>query len=941
MSVPLHLRVFISSPGDVGAERALAIKVIEDLQYEVLLRGKVTFEIVAWDKPGSDVPLLANMTPQEAVNQGLPTPSDCHIVIVMFWSRMGTPLPFPEFKKSNGTQFLSGTEWEYHNAITAAEASGRLPFVVVYQRTEQPPHFADDPEFDEKQKQYQRVLDFFADFQNPDGSGNRGYNRYRTPDEYRAKLEIHLKGLVKRILENPASINKDANAQSPELWKGSPFPGLRTFTPIDSPIFFGRGKDIDALIEKLRRNRIVAIFGASGSGKSSLVAAGLIPRLHSNGISDKGSKDWLLPDVIKQGDQLQWTGLRINPGDSDSPFNALAQQLQPMLINDNRTIDELTTQIRQEPKALSQLLSSLLEGKPHWVAILIYIDQFEELFTQVATPDQLAFIEMLIEAVSKAKVRIVLTIRADFFDQMMNLPLLSDYLGDSAYSLTTPGAGAYYEMIEKPALRAGLNFETGLIDRIIQDIGYKTGTLPLLAYTLDELYRELDADNNITFDSYDQIGGVNGAIKKRAESVFKELPENVQVCLSSLFRNLTDVNEEDQITRRSALYSKLSPTQLELAMALTNARLLFLGQNSKKERIFQVAHEALFTNWDRLQETLREEIDFYRWRRRIERDTQQWLLHDCNNSYLYRGNKLAEAVDNLNQFLDDITSDQKQFIQSGRHLLRRNRAIQWAILAVPIVISIITVAGLLNQLRLRQTALNLGEMVEFQAAEVPLGPKDVKTPVPAFRIDKYEVSYAQYRLCVESGACDRPDEPPREVVTDSNLSRFDEADGNLPVTYVTAYDATDYCKWTGRRLPTMQEWERAARGSGALTLDEWVNFYTTENPFNYGLFRAIADVNADEFIDGQSPDGIMHLIGNAAEWTASYCPEPDFGKCGLDAWDGTGLPTGKLRVVGYSHNDGFPVANYGDLLTGIYPADPVPSTSSSEEFGFRCSESVN
>ncbi len=117
---PLHLRVFLASPGDVADERALALRVLEQLQYDPLLCGRITVETVAWDKPGAGTPMLATLTPQEAIKKGLPTPAECDIVIVVFWARMGTLLP-DEWKKPDGSRYRSGTEWEYLNALEAAE----------------------------------------------------------------------------------------------------------------------------------------------------------------------------------------------------------------------------------------------------------------------------------------------------------------------------------------------------------------------------------------------------------------------------------------------------------------------------------------------------------------------------------------------------------------------------------------------------------------------------------------------------------------------------------------------------------------------------------------------------------------------------------------------------------------------------------------------------
>src|SRR5512144_2335973 len=148
---PRHLLVFLASPGDVADERALALQVLEQLQYDPLLRGRITVETVAWDKPGAGTPMLATLTPQEAIAQGLPEPAKCDIVIVIFWSRMGTPLP-AEWKKADGSRYLSGTEWEYLNALEAAERQGK-PVISVYRRTEKITLVPDDQDLEMKLQQ--------------------------------------------------------------------------------------------------------------------------------------------------------------------------------------------------------------------------------------------------------------------------------------------------------------------------------------------------------------------------------------------------------------------------------------------------------------------------------------------------------------------------------------------------------------------------------------------------------------------------------------------------------------------------------------------------------------------------------------------------------------------------------------------------------------------
>ena len=144
---PACYRIFLASPGDVLDERELARSVIGEIRIERSFRGRLNLEIIAWDQPGMEVAMEASLTPQEAIKRGLPQPSQCDLVIVILWSRMGTPLP-AEYTKLDGTAYLSGTEWEYQNAITAARLSDR-PKVWLYRRTQVPVLNLEDPEFDE------------------------------------------------------------------------------------------------------------------------------------------------------------------------------------------------------------------------------------------------------------------------------------------------------------------------------------------------------------------------------------------------------------------------------------------------------------------------------------------------------------------------------------------------------------------------------------------------------------------------------------------------------------------------------------------------------------------------------------------------------------------------------------------------------------------------
>jgi hypothetical protein len=190
----LTLRIFLASPGDVADERGLARRVMASLPKEPAFRGQVVLEEVSWDNPGAAIPLPAHLTPQDAIKQGIPTPAECDVVLVILWSRMGTPLPIA-YAKQDGSRYLSGTEWEYLAAIDRAEREG-TPVVLVYQRTEKVLFDPDDADFDERTEQRRKVVRFFESFRNPDGSLKRSYREYATPSDFEQLLEVNLRKIV-------------------------------------------------------------------------------------------------------------------------------------------------------------------------------------------------------------------------------------------------------------------------------------------------------------------------------------------------------------------------------------------------------------------------------------------------------------------------------------------------------------------------------------------------------------------------------------------------------------------------------------------------------------------------------------------------------------------------------------------------------------------------
>jgi hypothetical protein len=609
-SVP-QIRVFLASPGDVNEERAVALEVLDMLEYDPLFKrngaGGVSIHAVAWDKPGGDTPMRATMTPQTAIKQGLPRPSECDIVLVLFWGRMGTELPFPEYQKPDGTKFLSGTEWEFTDAVSAERTNGK-PITLIYRRTEVP---RIDMKDRKQVAQYHAVLDFFDQFRDPATDALLGgVNEYETPEELRQKLNNHLRTTIDSILTDEGFADVRAQpdlkarpqVEAPPLWEGSPFPGLHAFTEDDAPIFFGRGLETSELVKRVEASRFTAVVAASGSGKSSLVAAGLIPRLKANAIvsGDTGSKDWRF--------------VRFTPGQSESPFAALFSALRdafpeyrvdPFELPQRKKsfIDSITA----APAAFVEICDALLqEAKaPSWTEILFFVDQFEELFTLIPderAAERTAFVALLKVIHTSRRLRCIVTMRSDFTAEAIENPVLAHLINQGNYMLAAPTAGALIEMIKRPAERAGLTWDDGLPERIQAETGSDAGALALMAYALDELYQSSHADKRLTFDAYQAIGGVEGAIGKRAETAFTTLAlPDKDLLLQRVFREMVTVDERGTATRQRAPLGKFDAEELTLIRTFADARLLVTQNNAA-----EVAHEAIFRGWAWLKEWIAE-----------------------------------------------------------------------------------------------------------------------------------------------------------------------------------------------------------------------------------------------------------------------------------------------------------------------------------------------
>jgi len=283
-------------------------------------------------------------------------------------------------------------------------------------------------------------------------------------------------------------------------WGGCPYPGLLSFKPSEAPIFFGRTRETAELLERLRQpdNRFLVVVGASGSGKSSLVKAGVIPQLEAKG---------------------GWLCTRFTPGEvGGDPFLALATALKPLLQEQYDSVRQIHVRLT-DTGDIGNLVRAASASRPA-TELLVFIDQFEELFTLAPEAHRLPFTILLDRMASTPGLRTLVTLRADFYQRCLDYPHLTTLLrqAQASFPLHTPDMPALYEMIIGPARVAGLSFDDDLVSRILRDTGSAPGALALMAFALHELYRASTPGTRLTLAAYEGFGGVQGAIGRRANT---------------------------------------------------------------------------------------------------------------------------------------------------------------------------------------------------------------------------------------------------------------------------------------------------------------------------------------------------------------------------------------------------------------------------------------
>ncbi len=403
----------------------------------------------------------------------------------------------------------------------------------------------------------------------------------------------------------------------------NPYRGLESFTEADADRFFGRDKLTELLVDRLAEDvegyRLLAVVGASGSGKSSVVRAGLIPALRRGAVP--GSENWVVVQMV--------------PG--STPLRDLEAALLRIAVNPPPTLLE---QLARDDLGLRDAVERIL---PHDAELLLVIDQFEELFT-TADPDESAqLINAIVGAVtaSESRVRVVVTLRADFYDRPLVHPGLAPLLAGRQETVVAMTPDELSEAVVGPAAQVGVEVEPALVGSIIGDATGQPGALPLLQYTMTELF-ERWSGGGLTLEDYESFGGLRGAIGRQAEAVFTGLDRVGQRGAQILFLQLVTLLEADEATRRRAFVDDLpADVGADVIDALVGARLVSLDQDADGRPTVEVAHEALLGEWPRLGRWVEEGREDIRTHLRLREAAREWTEANRQPDYLLSGQKLA------------------------------------------------------------------------------------------------------------------------------------------------------------------------------------------------------------------------------------------------------------------------------------------------------------
>ncbi len=645
-----RFRIFVSSPGDVKAAREIAALTIERLAQDYA--RFLVIEPYLWE--------FEAMVASGHFQDSIEPPSAFDVLALIVWSRLGTCLPertaVREYRGMDGRCPVTGTEWEFEEALQAARKGG-APDLLVYRCRRPAPFDTRDPARFEQQAQQLKALNAFWErhFVNQ-GMFIGAYTSFTTDAEFATAFETHLRKLIERRIETFGTRPPGA---APPTWKQLPFRGLEAYEFEHAPIFFGQDEALTRAMVQLTAQAeagspFLIVLGASGSGKSSLAKAGIVPKL-------------FVPRRVPGAAFLRRAVFR--PSDAtgeEDLFDALARVLTtqasdqeglPEILGPGQSVTHFAAHLREAASTpafpIANALGQLTRGARQAGRVLEYenaklvlvIDQLEELFTndRLTPADRVRFIDLLAGLVRSGSVWVIATMRKDFWHRADETPALVHLAeGGGRLELLAPTPAQLGQMIRRPAEAAGVSFEvhdttgSALNEVIAQEVAREPGALPLLSYVLDQLYRTDVVEGHghtLTCSTYERLGRLVGAIATKAESVLSGCAAEDREALGSVLFSLVSIGagegDLDRALARRVPLATFPPgtphRRLVDAFLDPDARLLVTDAASTGTPMVRVAHEALISNWDRARRYVEVNADALKIRRRVEERYRRWL----------------------------------------------------------------------------------------------------------------------------------------------------------------------------------------------------------------------------------------------------------------------------------------------------------------------------
>ncbi|MBV9106505.1 MAG: WD40 repeat domain-containing protein, partial [Verrucomicrobia bacterium] len=751
------IRVFVSSPGDVRTERTIADRLIRMTAEELGIPVSVQYSNLLRDQQFSQSPdssvepeftdlILCpyfweyqRFSPELGYQDQMPNTAQFDLVICILWSRLGTKL-HPRFQMPDGSEPRSGTDFEIAWAVAQRKKTPGVPELHVYRNRSQPNPPLDSPEKLEEFLSQWKSLNAFFESWLKDGEGQYigAFNNYYNLEEFERLFREHFRDFLSTQVSSERQRQLIGRRSQPRRWKENPFRGLQIFDFEHAPIFQGRTKAIGTVLEALEvqfraQRPFVLIVGASGSGKSSLVRAGVLP-------------------LLTQSETIEGIGLwrravtRPGAGGGDGDcFDALAAALlEPHALTSLRdaeslnSIRDLAAELRDHSESAALRLRDALDHasrewkiqQSHYLEererqlrgsgrsddadlaqqqrqrlelpkarLALVVDQLEELFTSGFSPEvRQKYISAIAGLVRSGRVFVLATLRSDFYpwyQQYQDLIELTKPAGK--VDLRPPTAYEIGNMIRLPAEAAGLHFElereTGQrLDQALRDAASATPeSLPLLEHVLSLLYDEQAArgDDLLRWSDYRELGELKGALAKHAEAVFNTLQPHEQDVFPLVMRYLVTLGqgEEEVPNRRTAPYrdfvaSKGKGQDQKAGMQgfvdlLIQKRLLVADTDPQGEVTVSVAHEALLREWQRVKEWLKENREFLRMRDRLDFSLKLWLSRGKQkDDLLGPGLPLAEGEKLVSDYEPSLSREEIEYIHVSIAARKRHKQVQ-------------------------------------------------------------------------------------------------------------------------------------------------------------------------------------------------------------------------------------------------------------------------